>query len=122
MLAMKSNAESWRVETPVRHDNRAKGLEVRKHGRFNRVSMILCIAVALGALWSVCARGAMIYSTSYGNVKLQTQIQKMSADNAARTAQVDELERPSRILNIALGKLHMQYANPVRIDGFTSGQ
>lgn len=122
MLAMKSNAESYRVQTEERYVSRSRRVDEKKSERLNKVSMVLCVAIALSALWFVCAKGALIYSMSYGNVKLQTQIQKMAADNASLTAQVDELERPSRILNIALGKLHMQYANPVRIDGSLGGK
>lgn len=122
MLAVKSNAESYRIQTEERYVSRSRGVEVRPSERFNKLSMVLCVAVALGALWFVCAKGALIYSLSYGNVRLQTQIQKMAADNATLTAQVDELERPSRILDIALNKLHMYYANPVRIDGSIGGK
>ena len=122
MLAVKSNAESYRAEAEERYVNRSRVANVRASERLNRLSMVLCVAIALGALWVVCAKGALIYSLSYGNVRLQTQIQKVAADNATLTAQVDELERPSRILDIALGKLHMSYANPVRIDGSLGGK
>jgi cell division protein FtsL len=122
MLAVKSNAESYRAEAEERRVSRSREVVVRSSERFNKLSMVLCVAVALGAMWVVCTKGALIYSLSYGNVKLQTQIQKMAADNATLTAQVDELERPSRILNVALGKLHMHYANPVRISGSLGGK
>ncbi len=122
MLAVKNNTDSYRARIEERQITHNVEADTRKSERRNRLSIILCVALAVSALWFVSAKGAEIYSLSYANVKLQTQIQKMTASNASLTAQVDELERPSRILNIALGKLHMQYANPVRIGGSVSGK
>ena len=123
MSAINSSAESYRAVERERvqiHSTRATARQSEE--LFNRVSMVACLAIAIGAIWFVCVQGAQIYNMSYGNVKLQSQMQKLAANNASLTAQVDELERPSRILDIAMNKYHMQYANPVRIGGSAIGK
>jgi len=82
---------------------------------WNRVSLVGCIVACFAATWMLTTTGASLYNENYQNVKLQTQIQTLSATNASLTAKVDELQRPGRILGIALGPDHMQYANPIQI-------
>ncbi len=123
MLAMKNNAESYQeAELERIRDYGGRDSRPQKKEHYHRVSMVLCIMTAISALWVVCSEGAQIYGVSFENVRLQTQIQSWSANDASLTAKVDELERPSRILNIAINQDHMQYANPVRIDGSASGK
>ncbi len=124
MLAVKNAGEAYRQAAPERGREPFSERNRRNHkaDRAGRLSMVGCILVAFGALWFVCTKGAEVYSVSYENVKLQTQIQRLAANNASLTAQVDELERPARILTIALNKLHMQYAEPVRISGSVNGK
>ncbi|GMA49178.1 hypothetical protein GCM10025857_05350 [Alicyclobacillus contaminans] len=76
---------------------------------------VCCVATCVGAGWFVAAKGAEIDQLSYQVDHMQAQIQKTQAENASLSSTVDELLRPARILGIALGRLHMQYANPVQI-------
>src|SRR5579875_2415679 len=124
MLATKDSTARAYVESPERLREQRHQVQTKPQSknRFNRVSMTLCVVIAFSAAWLIASKAAAIYSMNYANVKLQTQIQTLAANNASLTAQVDELERPSRILNIAINQLHMQYANPVRIGGTTSGK
>ncbi|MDP9728385.1 septum formation initiator family protein [Alicyclobacillus tolerans] len=86
----------------------------------NMANMALCAAVAVGAMWFLANRGAAAYSQTYSNVQLQTEISQMAAENASLNAEVDSLERPSRILSTALNKLHMVHANPIQISANSS--
>ena len=83
-----------------------------------KVSFILSAVIAFSVAWMVARTNAQIYGLNYHNVHLQMQIQKLSAQNASLTSEVDTLSAPSRILSKAMQD-HMQYANPIQI-GFVS--
>ncbi len=123
MLATNSSAQTYHAIEQERAQNHSARTSARqKTDSLNRISMVMCIVVAIGAVWFVCAQGAQIYNLSYGNVKLQSQMQELAANNASLTAQMDGLEKPSRILGVAMNKYHMQYANTVRIGGSATGK
>lgn len=82
---------------------------------WNYLSLVGCLVVGFAAVWMIANSGASIYTLNYQNIELQSKIQTLSATNASLTAKVDELERPARILGLALGSYHEQYANPIRI-------
>lgn len=88
----------------------------------NRASLAVCCLVSFGVVWLVAGEGARIYTIDYTNTNLQTQIQQQSAVNATLGATVDQLEQPSRILNVAIDQLHMEYKNPVVISTASVGQ
>lgn len=72
--------------------------------------------MACGAIfWGVANTGAKIDSLNYKIDQLQTNVHTASADNASLTLKVDQLQQPDRILSIAMGQLHMQWASPVHI-------
>lgn len=124
MLAMKENATSMYQDQSarVRERNQEQGAQraVQTHSRWNRLSMVGCIVVAFASIWMLAAEGANIDKLNYANVDLQTKIAQASAENASLTAQIDQMEQPSVILNKALNQLHMQYANPITISGVSS--
>lgn len=111
-----NTARAYNAELSVALESYA---QPRRHpsgrDRLNKLSMVGCVVVGFIAMWMLASTGASIYNYSYQNVQLQSQIQQMAATNASLTAQLDTLERPGRILNIALNQLHMQYANPIQI-------
>ncbi|GMA61845.1 hypothetical protein NZD89_19195 [Alicyclobacillus fastidiosus] len=76
--------------------------ETRRRTRlFQRVSLGLCCTVSFVAVWVVAAKGASVYSMSYQNSRLQSQIQQQEADNATLSAQVAKEKDPSNILSKA---------------------
>lgn len=118
MLAIKQNMpqESHRqsqVQTPhVTRPNRAgKNASLL----WERASVLGCIMACAMVLWMVAANGGRIAAMNYSIDKMQAQAQKVSAEDASLTAQVDSLQKPERILHVALSELHMQYATPVQI-------
>jgi cell division protein FtsL len=84
-----------------------------------RISAFACLALCVGTVWYIADQGAKIDQMNYNIDKMQSKLQMMQAENQALANQVDQLMRPSRILDIALNKLHMQYANPVQIPDTT---
>ncbi|MBX5435594.1 MAG: septum formation inhibitor [Alicyclobacillaceae bacterium] len=91
--------------------------------RWNRVSAVLCIAFGTAVMWAVAGQAAAVERINDHIGQLRSEIAKTEAVNASLTAQVDQLTRPSRILGIAMGRLHMRYANPVQIPaGSSSGR
>ena len=122
MLAMKQTAMHNYVESPIRIREQAPSTRPRR--RFaNMASFTLSFGNSLSwphGRWRARVPGDFTRSTDQ-NVQLQTQIQTLSANNASLTAQVDALERPSRILGIAMNELHMQYQTPVQV-GAASGK
>ncbi|MCY0886978.1 MAG: hypothetical protein OWQ59_00740 [Alicyclobacillaceae bacterium] len=110
--ATQRQSEQGRVHRP---QNAAVGMKMSR----NIASMILCVSIALVAMWLISGQGAKTYSLTYANVGLQTKIAQLSADNASLRTQVDTLERPSRILALAK-KYHMQYIDPLQIPASSS--
>lgn len=97
--------------------SRAKEMSLR-----DRLVIYAAVAVSTVALWYVASAGAKIDQLNYNIDNLQGQVQQAVADNASLTAQVDKLSQPSRILNIALGSLHMQYKNPIQVGSSSTPQ
>jgi cell division protein FtsB len=79
------------------------------------VITVLAILLAASSVWFLTNRDAKIHSLDYSIDQLQGQVQQMNAANAWMSAQVDEMQEPTHILNIAVGQLHMQFAAPVHI-------
>lgn len=82
---------------------------------WDRATAFGCIGIATAILWVIAGVGGKISSTNNQIYQLQMTMQSVSATNATLTAQVDNLTRPTRILNVALNQLHMHYANPIVI-------
>ncbi|GGI97110.1 hypothetical protein GCM10010885_03360 [Alicyclobacillus cellulosilyticus] len=87
--------------------------------RFGRVSMFLCIGGATAALWFLAVNGARIDALNDHIAALKAQKANLAAVNAALTAQADTLAQPSRILDVAMHRLHMHYATPIAIQAGT---
>jgi cell division protein FtsL len=83
--------------------------------RWDKVSIALSFALCTGMLWFLGAQAAAVLRLNDEIASLQQQIRTVQADNAALAEKVDELSQPSRILDIALNKLHMRYAQPIAI-------
>lgn len=81
----------------------------------NRLTMAGCILGSAMALWFLAMQNARVDATNYQIDRLQSQVQQQIAENASLSTTVDELKQPSRILAIALGKLHMKYTTPVQV-------
>ncbi|RIV28208.1 hypothetical protein D2Q93_03015 [Alicyclobacillaceae bacterium I2511] len=81
----------------------------------NRLSMAGCIMGSAAVLWFLAMQNARIDATNYQIDRLQSQVRHQVAENASLSTTVDELKQPSRILAIALGKLHMKYTTPVQV-------
>ncbi|MCL6637742.1 MAG: cell division protein FtsL [Alicyclobacillus sp.] len=85
------------------------------------ISTCGCLLVSLLVLWHVASTSAQIATLNTQVDQLQQQIRQVSADNASLTAQVDTLSKPSRILQIAVNKLHMKYTAPLEIATGSAG-
>lgn len=94
---------------------RRRSAAVRTWSLFDKVSAVVCLCLCVGTAWFIADRGAAISRLNYQVDQMETQIRQVQAENQTLANQVDQLMRPSRILGIALGKLHMQYAQPVQI-------
>ncbi|MCL6515371.1 cell division protein FtsL [Alicyclobacillus sp.] len=82
---------------------------------WDKISTLGCIALSAAVIWWVASQGAAVRQMSNRIDRLQTQIQRATAENASLSAQVDELSKPDRILGIAINQLHMRHASPVQI-------
>jgi cell division protein FtsL len=123
MLAMKQTSmqESYRQNQSLPTTRVSTSANQRpKHVFWQRASIVGCILTCSAVFWMIANNGAKIDSMNYSIDKMQSQIQKASAENASLTSQVDNLQRPERILGIATGPLHMQYASPVHIQASSS--
>jgi cell division protein FtsL len=114
MLAVKQTTVRETQTRSTQHTQAQTRARTRSSLR-DRLSLGVCLVTCVGAGWFIASTGARIDKLSYSVDSMQTQIQKTQAENASLTSKVDELMRPSRILGIALGRLHMQYADPVQI-------
>lgn len=107
------------AQPQTREQARPRAKERPRLSLRDRVSTCLCIALSVGTIWFIASQGAKIDRINYNVDHMQVQIKQTQAENQTLASQVDELMRPSRILGIAVGQLHMQYANPVQIPGKT---
>jgi cell division protein FtsL len=82
---------------------------------WHRISTLGCITACCAIFWFVANTGAKIDNLNYKIDQLQTSVHTASADNASLSLKVDQLQQPDRILGIAMGQLHMQWASPVHI-------
>lgn len=119
-----TRADSLARSVGVRERRQGRSVEQKSSfGIFaNRLSLAVCCLVAFCAVWMVATKAATIFELNQNNVRLQDQIQQQQAVNASLKEQVDQLERPSRILNDALNKYHMQYKTPIMIPSTSTGQ
>jgi cell division protein FtsL len=124
VLASQSNAawSSPRRESQVeRPQVPAKAPRAKERfSVYDRVSIFGCILVSAAVFWFIAVQSAQIDRVNYHIASLQQQSQRLEAENAALTKNVDELKRPERILSIALHQLHMKYANPIQIPAESS--
>lgn len=79
------------------------------------VVTLVCIAIPFALVWLLTAQDAKIHRMTYAIDQLQGQVQQTGISNADLSANVDKLTEPARILHIALGELHMQFASPLQI-------
>ncbi|QQE80699.1 hypothetical protein [Alicyclobacillus sp. SO9] len=117
MLAVKSNysAERQRVSQPQRQQNRDTSVRRSPAGLLDKLSIGAAIVLVLGVFWMLAGNAAKVNVMNHSVAQLQSQVSTVSAQDAALNTQVDELERPSRILSLALNKYHMKHANAVHI-------
>jgi cell division protein FtsL len=118
-------AEEVRVHRPAAPASRGEaqrraGVQARRWTRWERISTLACIALSAGVVWFVASTGATIHQMSNQIDRLQSQIQRATAENASLAAQVDTLSKPDRILSTA-EKAGARYANPVEIVPGTAG-
>jgi|GEM_PF-6428489 len=118
MLAERNHAVEERrtIEQPRWQPPVQPRQQTRTKSFFDKVSMFGCIAVTVAAFWFLAGNSAKVDAMNQSLAKMQSTISQVSAENAALQTKVDELRRPSRILSIALGQLHMKYATPVNIN------
>jgi cell division protein FtsL len=76
---------------------------------------LACIAIPFAVVWLLTGQDVKIHRMTYAIDQLQGQVQQTGISNADLSAEVDELTQPARILNIAVGELHMQFASPLQI-------
>ncbi len=114
MLAAKQTTVR-ETQTRSRQHNQQQTKAHTRSALRDRLSLGLCLVTCVGVGWFIASTGAQIDKLSYSVDNMQTQIQKVQGENASLMSQVDELLQPSRILGIALGRLHMQYADPVQV-------
>lgn len=128
MGAAQEQIRTSRLESPIRsprdeRQGRVAPQSQRKQSQWlNRVSFAACCLISFAAVWLVASKGASIYRLNDANIQLQTQIQQQQASNAALSTVVAQLKEPSRILNVAMNQLHMQYKTPVVIPSVKTGQ
>ncbi len=118
MLAVKQRAQNEVHIRGQQHERKQPQVRQRLSLR-DRVSVFTCLAVCVGTVWFIANQGAKIDQLNYNIDKMQSQIQTVQAENQSLANQVDQLMRPSRILDIALNRLHMKYADPVQIPDST---
>jgi len=113
----------------VKHENYAssnmmqetvlKDIELAARGtttnKWDKATTFTCIVLCGAVAWMVGINSAGIDKANYQVDNMQQQLKHVSADDASLRAQVDKLEQPAIILNIALHKLGMQPANPINI-------
>ncbi|MBX6352177.1 MAG: septum formation initiator family protein [Thermoflavifilum sp.] len=97
--------------SPQRHPAQTQHAWTRRDKLTVGVSFAVCVAV----LWFLAAQAAAMWRLNDQVSQLQRQIRTAQAQNVQLTTQVDQLSQPSRILDIALNKLHMRYAQPISI-------
>lgn len=120
-----SRFEQQSVRLPQQQDGfatRGQAKSARRARIANRISLGVCCAISFSIVWMVASKGATVYQESFQNTKLQTQVNEQSATNATLNATVAQLKRPSRILQEALNKLHMQYKKPLTIPADPAGK
>jgi cell division protein FtsL len=118
MLAAKQRAQHEIQYRGQEHERKRAQTRPRVSLR-ERISAFACLALCVGTVWYIADQGAKIDQMNYNIDKMQSKLQMMRAENQALANQVDQLMRPSRILDIALNKLHMKYADPVQIPDTT---
>lgn len=74
---------------------------VRTKTRFDLVSLFGAIVVCAAAGWVLASMSARVATVNAQIVQLQSQIQQVSAVNAAYSASLDKLTQPTRILKLA---------------------
>jgi cell division protein FtsL len=114
MLAVKQRALHEAHTRGQQHERKQSQVRQRMSLR-DRISVFTCLALCVGTVWFIADQGAKIDQLNYSIDKMQTQIQTVQAENQSLANQVDQLMRPSRILDIAVNRLHMKYADPVQI-------
>lgn len=115
MLATKQTVRVEETQIPSRQPNSRVKARPREMSLRDRIVISAAVAVAAGAVWFLASVGARIDRLNYSIDNLQNQVQQSTAENASLNAQVDQLSQPSRILSIALNKLHLQYKNPIQV-------
>lgn len=123
LAAVQRNYAYEMQQEVTRTDQRARAVHspVKKSGLMDRISMFSCIFVCAGVAWFIANTGAKTDALNYQVSHLQTEINQVSATNAALTTQVNRLSDPGRIEAIAQTRLHMKFENPVNISGSASG-
>lgn len=130
MAAVQERLHTPRAESPVRspkhverHDTRpARQVDSQGAKWLNRMSLSACCILSFVAVWMVATKGADVYRLNGANMQMQNQISQQSALNATLSTKVAQLEQPSRILNVAINHLHMQYKTPLVIPSLKTGQ
>jgi cell division protein FtsL len=122
MLATKARIQVEETQSHAQQNRVKKNMHRKDMPLADRVAISAAIVISTVAVWLVASAGARIDRLNYSIDSLNTQLQRSAAQNAALTAQVDQLSQPARILAIALDKLHMQYKDPLQVGSVASGQ
>ncbi|MCL6453078.1 MAG: septum formation initiator family protein [Alicyclobacillus sp.] len=106
------------LTNPAASESQVERVRARHHAparvRLNAVSLWGCILLCAAVFWWLAGQGAKMDSANYRIDRLQSQIAQQQAENASLTTQVNSLEAPARILQIAT-QMGGKYESPTTI-------